>query len=111
MADDKVEHNGYMAWPLDMERCTKYRVCNQNGTGCGMCVKSCPWNKPSGSTHDFVRWVIQTLPVFDPWIAKLDRFFGYGRQDQDWKWWFDFEASDKEIHLARRSQDNDEWQK
>jgi len=49
--------------------------------------------------------------VFDPWIAKLDRFFGYGRQDQDWKWWFDFEASDKEIHLARRSQDNDEWQK
>jgi reductive dehalogenase len=110
-ADDKVEHNGYMAWPLDMARCTKYRVSNQNGAGCGMCVKSCPWNKSPGLIHDLVRWSIRTLPGLDPWLVKLDKFFGYGRQEEDWKWWFDFEASENEIHFARRSPDNDLWQK
>lgn len=111
MADDKVEHNGYMAWPLDMARCTKYRVSNQNGAGCGMCVKSCPWNKPQGWTHDLTRWAIQRLPFVNPVLTKLDTLFGYGRQDRDWKWWFDFEAGDQEIHMARASQDNTVWQK
>lgn len=111
MADDKVEHNGYMSWPLDMARCTKYRVSNQNGAGCGMCVKSCPWNKPRGLAHDVTRWAIQRLPFVDPWLTKLDTVFGYGRQDRDWKWWFDFEVGDEEIHMARASQDNTVWQK
>ena len=111
MADDKVEHNGYMSWPLEMSRCTKYRVCNQNGTSCGLCVKSCPWNKPMGWTHDLTRWTIQNIPMLNPWIAKLDTFLGYGKQESDWKWWFDFEAGKDEIHIARNSQDNDIWQK
>ena len=109
-ADDKVEHNGYLAWPLDMARCTKYRVANRNGAGCGMCVKSCPWNKPPGWTHDAVRWTIRTAPALNPLIVKLDKFLGYGRQDRKWKWWFDFEAGDGEIHMARGSRHNDEWQ-
>jgi reductive dehalogenase len=109
-ADDKVEHNGYMSWPLDMARCTKYRVCNQNGAGCGMCVKSCPWNKSPGWTHDVIRWTIRTMPVFDPLIVKLDKLLGYGRQERKWKWWFDFEAGEDEIHMARGSHDNDVWQ-
>ncbi|MGB8213917.1 MAG: reductive dehalogenase [Anaerolineales bacterium] len=109
-ADDKVEHNGYMSWPLEMERCTKYRVCNQNGAGCGMCVKSCPWNKPQGWFHDLTRWTIRTIPFMDPWLVKLDTFFGYGRQDREWKWWFDFESGDKETHMAG-SRENNVWQK
>ena len=106
MADEKTEHNGYMAWPLNAERCTKFRICNQYGCGCGQCVKVCPWNKPRGRIHDMVRWAIRTLPVVDPWIAKLDTFLGYGKQDLNWKWWFDFEASDTEIHHARYTRRN-----
>ena len=111
MEDDKVEHNGYMSWPIHMESCTKYRVCNQNGAGCGMCVKACPWNKPMGWFHDLTRWSIRTLPFMDPLLVRLDTFFGYGTQDRNWKWWFDFEASQEEIHIARTSQDNNVWQK
>lgn len=105
-----MEHNGYMSWPLDMARCTKYRVCNQNGAGCGMCVKSCPWNKPQGWFHDLTRWTIRTAPFMDPWLVKLDTFFGYGRQDQKWKWWFDFESDDGETHMAGIKEDN-VWKK
>lgn len=107
--DEKVEHNGYEAWPLKMANCTKFRVSNQNGAGCGMCVKVCPWNKPMGWTHDLTRWAIRTMPFVDPLLVKLDTFFGYGDQDRDWKWWFDFEASENEIHLARKSKDNLVW--
>ena len=64
-----------------------------------------------GWTHDLTRWTIQNIPMLNPWIAKLDTFLGYGKQESDWKWWFDFEAGKDEIHIARNSQDNDIWQK
>jgi reductive dehalogenase len=109
-ADDKSEHNGYMSWPIDFELCTKYRIMNQNGAGCCVCIKVCPWNKPRGLTHDLVRWTIQNLPVFNPLMVKLDDLFGYGKQDTDYKWWFDFEVKDDSIQNARRSKDNLFWQ-
>jgi reductive dehalogenase len=111
IADEKVEHNGYMSWPLKMANCTKYRVSNQNGAGCGMCVKACPWNKSMGWFHDFTRWTIRTIPFIDPLLVQMDTLFGYGKQDRDWKWWFDFEASQEEIHMARKSEDNAVWMK
>jgi len=107
--DEKIEHNGYEAWPIKMANCTKYRVSNQNGAGCGMCVKACPWNKPMGWFHDLTRWTIRTMPPVNSLLVKLDTFFGYGTQDRAWKWWFDFEASEEEIHMAKKSKDNVVW--
>ena len=84
-----VMHNGYENWKLDVERCTKFRITNPHGVGCGRCIKVCPWNKPEGWTHDVVRWLIKHTPFLDKFIVKMDDIWGYGRQDKKDKWWFD----------------------
>jgi ferredoxin len=58
---DKVMYNGYEIWKLDVERCTKYRVMNQNGQFCGRCIKVCPWNRHSqmdGPAYSLVRQIL-----------------------------------------------------
>jgi 3-chloro-4-hydroxyphenylacetate reductive dehalogenase len=92
--DDKVMYNGYEVWKPDIERCTKYRVTNQNGSGCGNCIKVCPWNKPEGWTHDAVRWMVQHTPFLNNTIVNLDDLYGYGKQNINHKWWFDLEDVD-----------------
>lgn len=86
---DKVVYNGYEVWKLDVERCTKFRVTNQKGSSCGVCIKVCPWNKPRGSLHDTVRWLVQHTPALNSLIIKMDDVWGYGKQDKRAKWWFD----------------------
>ena len=49
------------------------------------------------------------MPTTNPLLVKLDTFFGYGKQDRSWKWWFDFEASQEEIHRAQKSENNIVW--
>ena len=51
-----------------------------NGTDCSNCIRTCPFNKPAGVLHDWVRWGI----VNTPWLNNIflwgDDLFGYGRQ-------------------------------
>jgi len=96
-ADEKTVHNGYETWELDVERCTKYRVGNPNGSFCGRCIKVCPWNKPKGWTHDLVRWMVSHTPFMNRFIIKIDDIWGYGKQDFDDKWWFDPVDRDREF--------------
>jgi len=91
---DKVMHNGYETWELDVERCAKFRITNQSGNVCGRCIKVCPWNKPEGWTHDMVRWMVQHTPFLDKLIIKMDDIWGYGKQNKKDKWWFDLEEID-----------------
>ena len=100
---DKVMHNGYETWKLDVERCTTFRVTNPNGSGCGRCVKVCPWNKPEGWIHDLVRLTIKHTPFMDKFIVKMDDVFGYGKQDERDKWWFDLEVVDGVLGIPRSS--------
>ena len=88
---DKVIYNGYECWKLDVEKCTKFRVGNRQGSSCGTCIKVCPWNKPGGFLHDAVRWMARNIPVMDRFLVKMDNLFGYGEPDHDKKWWFDLE--------------------
>jgi ferredoxin len=60
---DKVIYNGYEKWPVDIEQCTRMRVGNQHGSGCGTCIKVCPWNKPDTKFHRSVNWTIRHFPV------------------------------------------------
>ncbi len=99
---DKVMHNGYEVWKLDVERCTKFRIINPNGTSCGTCIKVCPWNKPEGWTHDVIRWMIGHTPVLDRLIVKMDDAWGYGKQNKRDKWWFDLEEVDGTITTPTR---------
>jgi len=92
-----------------MERCTKYRLMNQNGAYCGRCVKVCPWNKPKGLCHDFVRRTIRSTPRLNPMWVKLDEWWGYGKQHPALKWWFDLEEAGGHHRIPPRSPDNALW--
>ncbi|MFC2009801.1 reductive dehalogenase [Chloroflexota bacterium] len=101
---DKVMYNGYECWKLDVERCTKFRVTNQYGAGCGTCIKVCPWNKPGGRLHDTARWVAQHTPALDGMLVKMDSFMGFGKQRKEKQWWFDLEMVDGVIQVPKGKQ-------
>ena len=61
-AGDKVIYNGYEKWSIDIKKCTKMRVGNQQGSGCGTCIKVCPWNKPYTSFHKIINWTMRHIP-------------------------------------------------
>ena len=92
--DDKVMYNGYETWHFDAEQCSKFRTTNSHGSACGRCIKVCPWNKPEGWTHDTVRWMVKHAPFLDGFMVMMDDVWGYGKQDERHKWWFDLEDVD-----------------
>jgi reductive dehalogenase len=106
-ADQQVVHNGILRYDFDAERCTKYRIMNQNGAYCGRCVKVCPWTKPEGLTHDLVRATIRATPRLNRALVKFDDWLGYGKQDVRFKWWFDLEEVGGRHRIPKRSPDND----
>ena len=88
---DKIMHNCYEKWPTDVEACTKMRVGNQRGSGCGTCFKVCPWNKPYTLFHRSVAWAMRKSAIARTFAIKGDDLFGYGKPDYSGKWWFDLE--------------------
>jgi ferredoxin len=98
----KVMHNGYETWHLDAEQCSKFRTTNPHGSACGRCIKVCPWNKPEGLTHDMVRWMVKHMPFTDKFLVKMDDTWGYGKQDNRYKWWFDMEDVDGELKVPEK---------
>ncbi|MFC1956069.1 reductive dehalogenase [Chloroflexota bacterium] len=100
---DKVMHNGYEIWELDYERCLRFRLTNPKGSGCGTCIRVCPWNKPDGWTHDAVRWMTKNTPWMDNFIIKMDDVWGYGKADTRGKWWFDLEEENGSYKLPKNN--------
>lgn len=74
-----------------MEACTKMRVGNPNGSGCGTCFKVCPWNKPYTPFHRAVGWTMRKSALARRLAIIGDDLFGYGKLDYSKKWWFDLE--------------------
>jgi reductive dehalogenase len=93
---DKVMHNGYERWPLDVKKCTSMRVGNQHGSGCGTCIKVCPWNKPYTPLHRFVNWMVRGVPASRSLVVRADGWMGYDKPKPKWKWWLDLEDVDGE---------------
>ena len=91
---DKVIHNGYEKWPVDVQKCTGMRVGNQHGSGCGTCIKVCPWNKPDTPFHRMVNWTMRHVPRTRRFAVRADDFMGYGKPKPNRKWWFDLELVD-----------------
>jgi ferredoxin len=87
---EKVMYNGYKHWPTDISKCTGMRVGNQKGSGCGTCVKVCPWNKPYTPIHRAVGWAVRHSGL----ASWVDDFMGYGKPKTESKWWFDLEDVD-----------------
>ncbi|MDP2877292.1 MAG: reductive dehalogenase, partial [Holophaga sp.] len=59
---DKIFSNGYEKWQVDVEKCTSFRCSNQYGSGCGTCIKVCPWNKPDTRFHQAINWSMRNIP-------------------------------------------------
>ncbi|MCJ7588363.1 MAG: reductive dehalogenase [Candidatus Aminicenantes bacterium] len=104
----KETHNGYERWTTDVKKCTSMRVGNQLGSGCGMCIKVCPWNKPFTPFHRFVNRAIRDFPAVRSLAVKADDWLGYGKPKPGWKWWLDVEDVDGVYRdTARMSGDNE----
>ena len=93
----KTIHNGYEKWPVDVQKCTSMRIGNQRGSGCGTCIKVCPWNKPDTSFHRMVNWTLRHVPITRGLAIKADHWLGYGKPDPARKWWLDLEDVSGEL--------------
>ncbi len=92
ISDGKKEiYNGYEKWPFDKRKCTMFRVGNQRGSGCGTCIKVCPWNKPYTLFHKAVGWMMRKSSLARKFAIIGDDLLGYGKPDYSKKWWFDLE--------------------
>ena len=91
---DKVLHNGYEKWPNDVEKCTKQRVGNKTGSGCGVCIAVCPWNKPYTPFHRFIQWTMRHFPFARRYAVWGDELLGYDKPKLENKWWLDLEIVD-----------------
>ena len=98
---DKVMEKGYEHWPTNVERCTRMRVGNKRGSGCGTCVKVCPWNKPYTPFHRGVNWAMRHSGIARGLAIKFDDLLGYGKSHYEDKWWFDLEEVDGIIDVPR----------
>jgi reductive dehalogenase len=87
----KEMYNGYEKWPMETKRCTGMRVGNQRGSGCGTCVKVCPWSKPYTPFHRAVGWAMRHSGLARSLAIWGDDLLGYGKPDYRNKWWLDLE--------------------
>jgi reductive dehalogenase len=87
----KEVFNGYEKWPVDKKKCTGMRVGNQRGSGCGTCIKVCPWSKPYTPFHRAVGWAMRHSGIARSLAIRGDDLLGYGKPDYSKKWWFDLE--------------------
>lgn len=99
--DEKEMHNGYERWSASTEKCTGMRVGNQYGSGCGTCLKVCPWNKPYTPFHRSIGWMMRNLPFTRSWAVWGDDLLGYGKTKSEWKWWYDVELVDGEYKVPK----------
>jgi reductive dehalogenase len=99
----KEMHNGYEKWPTNVEKCTSMRVGNPKGSGCGTCLKVCPWNKPFTPLHRAVNWTVRKVPAARRLAIWGDDLLGYGRPNPDQKWWLDLEDVDGVLKVPGRA--------
>lgn len=70
--------NGVMAWHINAETCLAFWA--DNHIDCSNCIRTCPFNKPAGRLHDWVRRGIR----YTPWLNELflwgDDLLGYGKK-------------------------------
>ncbi|MDH5695829.1 MAG: reductive dehalogenase [Dehalococcoidia bacterium] len=76
-----------LKWPIDAERCFAFWARNEGS--CMNCIRVCPFNKPAGSLHNVVRWLVKHTPWLDWLLLKMDDLFGYGKQEKARKYWAD----------------------
>lgn len=75
---------GQLKWPIDAEKCLAFWAHNEGS--CMNCIRVCPFNKPRGLFHTFVRWLVEYTPWLDSFLIWMDDLVGYGRQKKPRFW-------------------------
>lgn len=94
-AGEKVMFNGYEMWRSDVEKCTRYRMTNKEGSMCGRCMKTCPWNLEGIFKEAPFRFMATNFPSTAPVLSRIDDWLGNGSINPVKKWWWDLEMTDK----------------
>ncbi len=68
-------NGGAKKWAMNAEKCLEQWA--DAGTDCGICIKVCPYNKPSDWHHDLARFATKTPAR--PVLRFFDDLFGYGK--------------------------------
>jgi len=85
--------SGVLKWSVNAEDC--YVGWTANGSGCGQCIRVCPFNKPEGWLHEATRILIGAKTgSLDSILVKLDDTSGYGAEPK-----FGFWESEKFMHI------------
>lgn len=93
-ASTKSSFNGLKKWSVNAEEC--YFGWTANGSGCGQCIRVCPFNKPDSWLHDVTRVLIGAkVGAVDDLLVKLDDASGFGAEEPT----FDFWETDEFIHI------------
>jgi len=90
---DKVLYNGYETWKANSDSCVRFRLTNNRGSGCGRCIKVCPWNNKYSWWHylTYIRGA-QRSALFRKFLIWAHK--NSGKPDVRDKWWFDLEIKD-----------------
>ena len=67
---------GIEKWRINPEAC--FRVWNETGTDCGVCVAACPWTKPRKGIHRIAREIACRKKKAGWWMSRAERII-YGR--------------------------------
>ncbi|MBE9534168.1 MAG: reductive dehalogenase [Proteobacteria bacterium] len=74
---NKSNNHGVEKWAIDAEKCCKYW--GEMSGDCGVCITSCPYNKPDFWHHKMVVWATRAAPgPLHGLLREMDIVFGYG---------------------------------
>jgi reductive dehalogenase len=77
---------GHFTWHLNNEACRKYWDLGL-AANCTSCIRACPFTKHPGLVHEIVRTFVSNLPAADPFLKKMDDWFGYGKEKDGVRFW------------------------
>lgn len=67
---------GVEKWAINPEAC--FKVWNETGTDCGVCLASCPWTKPRTVLHRLATEIASRKRRAGWWMSRAERLI-YGR--------------------------------
>jgi reductive dehalogenase len=81
----KSNQHGVLKWYLNPEKCYKFWA--KNRMDCVNCVRVCPYNKPEGLLHGFVKAVTRRTSLFNRFFLWGDGLMGYDKPLSAEKFW------------------------
>jgi reductive dehalogenase len=64
---------GVKKWTINPEAC--FKVWNETGTDCGVCLASCPWTKPRTAFHRFATMIATKKKKAGWWMSRGEKLF------------------------------------